>query len=614
MTSGMSGACPVCRWPSESQAACAECGLRSDADSASLSVAQRRRDEQAARLAAAGDADALDVLLRLSRGVPPGALPGAHRRTTNRLDENLVRDVAARYQLSALVDDLVRGTGGELALLRVRPAGLACDLITADRMGVPCRRRPQSRWPWRTLAARLPVDGSRRRFHLAGGIGTEGAIDPYAVVNALITGLPELDLPPDVTLVLIEPDDKWRLPWRLAAAAREHYRPGLVLPGRMLQQSADPTHAPGGGDDPHEAFELIRRGAPLRYGYAAVIADPNSGGAARLRAVPLFPGGATATQVAYTPRTVRLRLRAADAADDLVLPIVALSGRRVADWSLVGMWSATLTDITREDIEACVTLDGPGRITLGGTVRFAPDQRRWPDLRQTVERPPSRSPATPVDVACIVEICDGVRARERLRTLHELLTLLSSGPDGMQVALLGYRQHNDARPAVRYEDFRPAAAAAVALGRWQPEPNMDDHAAAMEDAVVDLGQLRWRPQARRVVVSLGSRPPYVHRHGMARSRPCRRRIDWEAALKALHSDERYRLVALWEPPGWWDTLSAGDPLALRTQEAWGRLGTDGFFIAGRTTVADVARAAGLEQSTSRTAPFAVAADPAQPHS
>jgi hypothetical protein len=101
---------------------------------------------------------------------------------------------------------------------------------------------------------------------------------------------------------------------------------------------------------------------------------------------------------------------------------------------------------------------------------------------------------------------------------------------------------------------------------------------------------------------------------MARSRPCRRRIDWEAALKALHSDERYRLVALWEPPGWWDTLSAGDPLALRTQEAWGRLGTDGFFIAGRTTVADVARAAGLEQSTSRTAPFAVAADPAQPHS
>jgi hypothetical protein len=347
---------------------------------------------------------------------------------------------------------------------------------------------------------------------------------------------------------------------------------------------------------PGESVGQILDRAPTRFAYGLVVVDvDDQAGSVAVGTEELFPPGLKV--VAGAPATTEATVVAPPEEAELLLVVVATPPGPPGDpqsWRLVG--AARCPSQPSAPARVRVVLDGPGRVRFvqpaGARPVDAQRDGRAEDLHavwtSALERLPTAYGTRLTDLVLLVELGGhpAERAGARLRLAEELLTLLAREhpePTTVQATVIGYADHDlraDRRhePVLRRVDAVAPADAAAAVAAWKPAAVFsEDLAAPLEDALRAATDLRWRPAARAVLITIAARAPHAPRLTDQLTSPCPFRADWEKdmeQLAGLVGPTRVAVVELDAAP------SQREPQDEEWAErAWRALGADGLLAA-----------------------------------
>lgn len=566
--------CVVCLWPVHHGRACGTCGWEVGRTNG-LSNAQYRWDLAAAERAT--DDDAERELLRVYlRGTDPGEAPG-------RLLSDDTNDVVPPDLPSFVIGDTTR----DLAVVGVSPRGLELTTIEIDDSGqTRIIGEDEQRPAWSELLFSLPGDQLRQRFHLAGGIGNGPGIDPAKLGAELKGNLPSFGLSGKTVLVAVSTTG-WTLLDHFADRVRARYAAEVVWRGVGI-------------DDVRRRLASLR---PISQPYDFVMYDVLPDGTVNLKHVPLFPAGAVPGEVAVVEVRVPPGIEG-----PVVLPVMICRDTQDGEslpypcWQQVSIESAELLPGRRSITARLEERDKVSFTDVGDVTRYG---LPWPELLASI---PERIPLT--DLVFAVEYAGAEDAEARMAFVRDTLVELcerSPVADLVRVVLVGYGQHahrrhrHEADDPLRRAEFASPAAAVDEIARWKAEPNRNDCAAAVEDALAAVVAVEWRENARRIVVFVANRPPYPTRQwGSDPAVPCPHRLNWQQYADQLRTDG-VRRIAVLQPP-----RSGRQQVLLSLQrrgQAWLVLGEDGTYHVDGTLPHNFVKDAGLLGDGAQPPPF-----------
>jgi len=568
--------CAVCRWP-VATGACTLCGWRPRGNAAERAAAQTRWDLRAVHLAAAGDESVAD---KLSDDVRGGRPSPAQIIDAGHLPLVALDSTGALEVVATLLASLVRGELHSVAFLCLRPDGVEVLTAGANPYGITRLADLDQSWHWLDLAHDLPIDTAKRHFALAGGIGEpEQALpgagtqvfDPVAVFESIARSLPHPAFDHGSAVVVVNGAPGWTLLTKIAEFVVIRYRAATLLTHPL------PDNARG-------FVGSIVRQAPVGQAHKLVLLEPhpdqNSDGRVHLLLDTLFARGERSDKRAeidlYAPTGATGRVTLAT--------VVKQDGAPPAEWQTV--------DIVEVDVERGhaghleISLDERGLpVYTGPAVR--PSRRTLATLLRDV---PRRLSERKIDVVFAAELVAGPGAVERLILLRDTLAALDNEAGGGQwvrVGLLPYGQHRGTgigEPPLDAVALTEPHIARAAAETMTIRPNSYDFAAAVEEALAEAGRQSWRRGAERVLVTLGSRPPYPRVQGPDQGRPCVAGHDWQAEIARLGAGG-VRRIAVWSDPEWGNVDRVDEPLAVWAETAWQALGADGRLELASATVA-----------------------------
>ena len=349
--------------------------------------------------------------------------------------------------LARLSDDRQR----ELTLVDVDVEGVAVIRVPARPDPSGREARPPRHATWQQLLAAaglpsLPADPVRRLFTLAGGVprDPQGGADAAHLAEALVTRLREPDHPRDRSPVLVMHAAGWPVLEEVCALARPRLRP-LAL-----------VRLPAAGDLPVPSAAARPRDhdVPLPLPYRA----------------PILPTGPADPDAAPRP------------------------------WR-----RPPLPPIAAPHVDP----PGPGRVRLDAPGALpAEGVGSWQHLSAALRRRPACP--WPVDLVCAVEMPPGPGAvgsfQQRIDAVGAVVaaahTMLGGG-EALRVGLIGYGcdDLSPTAPAVRrgVPDRTPRVPEPLGAAR--------DFEAFWEHVPEELAAWPWRAGSRRVLLTVGSRPP-----------------------------------------------------------------------------------------------------------
>jgi hypothetical protein len=243
----------------------------------------------------------------------------------------------------------------------------------------------------------------------------------------------------------------------------------------------------------------------------------------------------------------------------------------------------------------------PGRVSFHGRPGVLSDDGhalRWPELLARL--PGSVSAEIAVDLVLLVELggsADAVDGRVALAT--DVVSKLHH--TDIRVAVAGYRDHfhiHHTNAATTREslvvgcglgEVSRARSALARGGWWQAVEVRDDYAAPLEDALdwVERGS-DWRPDARHLLVVLGSRPPHpgdVDDPANPRAAVCPHHLPWRDILSGLRREHILECVVVHHEE------TAQQRADEDKDHAWQEFCAEGSFSPVETTSADELMAA-----------------------
>ncbi|BBH69914.1 hypothetical protein ACTI_65990 [Actinoplanes sp. OR16] len=595
--------CAVCRWPIASGgSACAVCKCHTQDRAADHTAAQRDWDLRAVHLAAAGDESLADKLSDEVRGGRPTHAQIIDAGGQLAVDHG-VDDPDSLEVVATLLSSLVEGELHSIGFLCLRPDGVEVLTAQANAYGIARTDELDLVWHWLDLAHDLPSDATKRHFALAGGIGEPeealpgaGAVpfDPLAVFESIAQAMPTLPLDHGSAVVVVNGTPGWTLNAKIAEFMAMHYRAATLLTHPL------PEHA--------RAFiGTIVRQAPTGRAHKLILLDPHGdkGPSGRVHLVldTLFAEGERSNKRKhvdiYAPVGAIGRLTLAT--------VVKEPGAPAAEWQTVDIADVDLDRGHAGRLE--ISFDDQGLLVYGG-LPARPSRRTLSTLLRSV---PRRLAERRIDVMFAVEIVTGPDADERLGLLRDTIAALDNeGGSGqwIRAGLLAYGQHHgtgaDEHP-LRVTGLTGPHTVRAEAAKTTLRPNHYDFAAAIEDALTEASRQSWRAGADRVLVTLGSRPPYPRVQGPDQGRPCTTALDWQAEIAKLNS-MGVRRIAVWSAPDWGNVDSVDEPLAARAETAWEALGADGRLDLAGASVTDLIERIGATFVTPAT-PFPYRAVP-----
>ncbi|GAA0930198.1 hypothetical protein [Streptomyces thermoalcalitolerans] len=528
---------------------------------------------------------AAELLPRTNAAPAPGAWHAAWR-------DVLAQEHAGRSR-AGLGWVLTRLASGVFPALDVLEIG--CERLRLSRLvyapgatGPETVRIAESSWTELPPASReLPRKRPQRLFLLAGG-GDETTAGVGAALRASLGAFVRAAYRDGTEpLVLAVRAAGWQPLERAAEEVRTES--GALLCLRL------PAHWPMTPDD------LVAE-LPLRttVWLAAAHVDGGSGTVDLVRR-PLFPAGSRVDDRVATGPVVRVPVAApppgATTGESAAAVVTGLD-EQASRWRSLRIDRLELPPGSRTTL--CYSLHQGHRVELRYDGRHEPESTSWAALASGTPRRLSRP--CPVDLVVAVEIAGpqadgGGAVEERLQEATAVVTAVHDavgGDDTLRVGLIGYRDHDplhrprDHAPVVHRVGPCPAPDAARALRAWRPHPLRHDFATGLEHVPRELSEWRhlWRAGSHRVLLVVGSRPPYPHarpprvvRRG-APVRICPDRLDWRAELDAARHYEGIACVAVVDEPAWMDDPQGEPHLARWAEQAWQAFGTEGRFGAG----------------------------------
>ncbi|GAB3841956.1 hypothetical protein ACFPIJ_43370 [Dactylosporangium cerinum] len=566
--------CAVCRWPVPPTQPCQTCGWVADgSDGRALACAQYAWDLMAARRACDGDPTGLQRMQPWLRGEPAEADTEAD---------------AAGAASPRLTPPWSGEPPTSLTVLELSADHLEVAQLVQDGTGPP-RLATLQRMSWAQLLPSQADDPSRLRFHLAGGVGSDD-VDPVKLRIEARDNLPSR-LAGKPQYILATPT-AWALLRRLAEMAAGRYAAEVWL---------------GGGR--RELLRLVGGQRPITRPYHLALSRFGAAGQTEMTTVELFatgavPGDATVVTLgvpgpapADLPRSVALPVVTGldDITGDLLAP---------HEWTAVRVDSASLKP--GDLVTVTARLDDDGQVRFDGVGEVVEDPRSWVELLGMLPPAPS-----PTDLVLAVEHSGKDSAPARLAYAQRVLAEIDERVPGLvRVLLVGYGQHSRNRhesrtdtPVQVAEDPAPSEAGRRLAG-WPVQDNLDDHAAALEDALDAIRRIQWRPDARRVAVFLGTKPPYpVRQTPFDPAVPCPLGLNWEQLVQQLRQ-EGVQMVVVRGKPRWGGHSRVRAALHERTM-AWQSLATHGDHDMDRTSPRDLVDLAALVGDAPSTSPFAL---------
>lgn len=648
-----SATCDQCGWELIGEYVLGPATRADEADLAARLMARCRHHDLRAAARAAGvtgdrDQAMLARLARLARGGPgqPGQLDDA-------VSEVDAQEPPLAATTAGMIFALTRLVGGEtdaIAFVEIGADAVSVQALVSDDLGVPVRYSGDD-LPWTAILPLLPVDTDMRYLRMAGGIGIDPdrsdadpagqAVSPAILMAAIDeairpvlarlaaaasaaaaaglaargsgdSGRPSHRAPHRIDTVLVRRTHRWPLLEAAATRARSIMRPvtEIIVPPRAGQLAAVVDSAVGQ--------------APLRYGYDLILVDVNwQNGAVRPRPYQLFAAGAAVTPGSQPTTRIALTAVPGHEASRLALPIVARRGP-VEDFRDLAVLKirrplikmAAINGKTYGTVLLDVGLRKPGQLSAQATPDLLPPDPTaagWPEL---IGELPDRLPLEDlprtdgVDLVLLVELGgDEERVAARVRLARGIVDALGGDP-AVRVAVVGYRDHFGKHrvDAIAMEE-QEGEALVVGCGlsqvdsaryvfsrpeRWKAVPVGDDHAAPLEDALqlIAGSKWTWRPEARHVLLVVGSRPPHPPKAGRYGDvmLPCPHRYSWQDTLRLLRRYQAIECLAVLDhhtDPGY-------------SQQAWQELGAQGDFAAESATPEQLAQVVGLTARTGTT--------------
>jgi hypothetical protein len=599
VTDSAAGRCPVCLWGKKiGSPVCPTCGWRKGR-SGDLAEAQRRWDLRAAHLAAAGDESIVEKLAECAR---------SDTRPTRSEIISVGNDLPAPVQddpgtlavMAELLSGLVIHEVQAVAFLCLHAEGIEVHTADVNQVGTTRITELSQQWHWFDLDHDLPDDVERRHFLLAGGIGTapndpqERLRDPAQVFEAIVRSLPDLHLPRGAAVVLINGAPGWTLLGKVAEFAKRRYKAAVLLHHPIAENS-------------FPLIEGLVRQAPLGRSHDVVLLEAGPDGTVYVRPrTVLTVGESTGTTGAvevYAPMGAK---------GEVTLALVVRDDEhRPSRWRMIHVATVAMPRGTSARIE--VFLDAYGQPVLSAGTAVRRGGRSWMELLRAV---PRRVPERRIDVVFAVERVEGPGGAERLDLLRKVTAALASeghSSGWIRVGLAAYAQHDDgAGPldAVERLDLTDPATASARAGELFLVRNGDDFGAALEDALAHTVAQRWHPEAERVLVTLGSRPPYTKEQLADHARPCVAGHSWEEQIALLDAGN-VRRIAFWTDPAWNSVSPIDQPIVDRRDAAWTALGNATGTDPAAATVESLLEKIGVGSLTPDTPfPYAAASVPA----
>jgi hypothetical protein len=593
--------CPVCRWTADpASRPCPVCGWAGPDTAARLAEAQCRWDLRAAHLAAAGDESTVDKLCDVVRGGRPDVdvvvAAGDQLRAEPRPSADRAASVVAALLAALVIDDLRAVT-----FLCVRPDGIEVHTTDVNSFRTARLNFLDARWHWHDLDHDLPVDPALRHFALAGGIGrgdvmaegeaSDPGFDPTRIVSAISRALPEPWPAERSALVLVNGAPGWTVLGKITELLALRHWPATTLVHPMIT-------------DAHTLIEGLVRQAPLGRRHDVVLLDPHPDGVVHLSPQPVFRKGERSSARG------EVELYAPVGADGpvSVALVVRDDDNRPSRWRPVHIVSLNVP--RGRPTRIGITFDDHAEPVFTGA-ESAPAQGTWWDLLHAV---PRRLDTRLVDVVIAVEAVAGPGADQRLSLVRDTIAALDCevrDAEWVRVGLIAYGQHAASGPAdglLSAVDLTDPHTARKAADAVRPLANTYDLAAAVEDALARTVAQRWRPDARRVLVTVGSRPPYPDEQRMDHALPCPAHHEWQVLADRLGADGVHR-VAVWSDPELGPFPPIDQPILDRSDATWRALGSTARLSAATASVPQVLSLIGATFVTPET-PFPYAA--AQP--
>ncbi|MFD9443065.1 hypothetical protein ACFWBR_34135 [Streptomyces sp. NPDC060006] len=482
----------------------------------------------------------------------------------------------------------------EIGCERLRLSRLTCGSGDGGPQAVSLAERPWSELP--SVAAVLPPERTRRLLLLAGtdrdtpaGHLTAIHTTVQEVLHTAASGFLRAAYRDEtVPLVLAVRAAGWQPLERTAEALQTTSHAQLCL--RL------PAYWPMAPDDLSAELPL-----PATLWLAAAHLDGPSGTVGLVRR-PLFPAGSRAGERRATGPVVQVPVSAPPpgaATGESVAAVVHATAEEPADrWRPVRLDRLVLPPGSTTTLR--YSLRTGHRLELDCESHHAPESTDWADLAATTAR--QLSQPYPVDLLLAVEVAGpqadgGTVGEERLQEAAAVVTAVQDAladEDTLRVGLIGYRDHDplhrpgDHDPIVHRVGMCTAADAARVLASWRPYPLRHDFATGLEHLPGEIHAWRrlWRTDSHRVLLTIGSRPPYPHvrpprvvQRG-APVRICPDRLDWQSELRAARHYEDIACLAVVDEPAWMDDLQGEPHLVSWAHRAWHAFGAEGRFSAG----------------------------------
>ncbi|MBU2664381.1 hypothetical protein KOI35_12830 [Actinoplanes bogorensis] len=392
---------------------------------------------------------------------------------------------------------------------------------------------------WPGLCDQVPKYPGKQMFQLAGGVG-EIPVDRavwHAAVQRAVTHVAGLVRHP---LLLVEPPPGWVLLEHVARAAREQLAPAAVVPAQPGETELAALV--------HRLMTLV----PRPEGYDVLLAqyDPH-GRTLVARPRPVLP-----VEVVEPGRTRETTLVVhGTAAGETVVPVL----RHGAD---PGEAAAVLVLPLTTGQRATITVrqPGPGVVELSHPTAL-PAAPAWGELAADLPALLATDTADPVDVVLAIELggrrSDPGSTATRVAAARELTGWLRAHARGrwsLRVGVVGYGEHTHLGPEPRLDEHElgDPDRADAAIAELRGEPAQLDAAAPLEDALVAVARQPWRTEARKVVVTVASRPPYPpQQQSMLPRCPARLRLSDVVASLPAGAQVAPLVIGAGPAPGSW---------------------------------------------------------------
>ncbi|MGW3988452.1 hypothetical protein [Streptomyces sp. NPDC004830] len=509
------------------------------------------------------------------------------------------RTAQSRAGLGWALTGLASGAFPALDLLEIGCEWLRLTRLTCPPTGSGPRSVRLAERPWSELPAAAALLPGRRaeRLLLLAGAGHDTAPERGSTVHtalheALCTAvddvLPDAYRDKAAPLVLALRATGWSPLQRVAEDL--HGRLGALLCLRL------PAHWPTGPEDLAAELPL-----PVPVWLAAAHVDGASGTVGLVRRT-LFPAGSRAGDGTAAGQIVQVPVSApapgAGVGESVAAVVRAGIDEPAAAWRPLRMDRLTLPPGSRTTLR--YSLHAGHRVGLLGETDHAPETTAWAVLAGSTARQLPRP--CPVDLLIAVEIAGpqadgGTVVAERLQEAATVVTAVQDAigdEAALRVGLIGYRDHDPLHrpghqdPVVHRIGMCTAADAARVLTSWRPYPLRHDFATGLEHLPGEVYAWRhlWRAGSHRVLLTVGSRPPYPHvrpprvvQRG-APVRICPDRLDWRTDLQAIRHGEDIACLAVVDEPAWMDDLHGEPHLARWADHAWHAFGAEGRYPAG----------------------------------